>query len=136
MLSFGREMVFLALLFLSALGGNMKIKQGVDLTGMHPQMIHAFNALLAIHIDDGYEATVTSGREGKHSATSSHYSGNAIDVRTKDLPPTLPIETFAQDIRERLPVGFRVIIEGEGQEHEHVHVQYRPVWNEIGLSYE
>ena len=109
----------------------MRVKQGVDLTGMHPMMTFAFGALMAIHIDEGYEATITSGREGKHSPTSSHYAGNAIDIRTHDLPPTLPLELFAADIENRLPVWFQVIIEGEGTSTEHVHVQYRPVLGDI-----
>lgn len=104
----------------------MKFKAGVDATGMHDMMSYAFHALEAIHSKFGYEATITSGRDGKHKENSLHYSGCAGDVRTRDLPRLFGPEKFAQEIRKRLPSGFDVIIH-----KTHIHVEYDPKYGEV-----
>lgn len=99
----------------------MKFKSGVDVSGMHDMMRYAFNALTAIHVEFGYESTITSGRDSKHGFKSKHYAGCAIDVRIRDLPTQLPHTKFAADIKTRLPFGFDVVTE-----QTHIHIEYDP----------
>lgn len=64
----------------------MKIKPGVELRGIQPQM--AIAALIAqeVYIEEASELMITSGVEGQHMATSLHYKGLALDLRMVDWP--------------------------------------------------
>ena len=63
------------------------------------------------------KATITSGTDGKHMTGSLHYSGNAIDLRCKDLNPGL-MSGYLAALKERLGPEFDVVLE-----EDHVHVE-------------
>lgn len=105
----------------------MEVKKGVDVTGLHPMML-----LSIIIINDlfreivGAEAIITSGREGKHSHASFHYSGLALDWRTRHLDPT-QVQIAVREMKKKLePMGFDVILESS-----HIHVEYQPKYGEV-----
>jgi len=64
---------------------DIQIKSGVNITGMRPELV--LGAMIAYSVLDnlGYFLTITSALEGKHSRTSLHYSGNAFDIRSRDI---------------------------------------------------
>lgn len=67
-------------------------------------------------------ATFTSGpeRESKHSFSSLHYNGCAVDVRTRYFTDD---EKYALGdmLRQRLTDEFDVVVEST-----HIHVEYQP----------
>jgi conjugal transfer mating pair stabilization protein TraG len=68
--------------------------------------------------------TITSANDGQHSEKSLHYSGNALDFRTKDyLGDKMAL---VDSIRTALGPDFDVVLEDEGLPNEHVHLEYQP----------
>ena len=68
------------------------------------------------------EVVITSGNDGRHSVTSKHYAGNALDIRTRTLPsPEEDGRAIAQRLNQSLGRDFDVIFEGD-----HIHVEYDP----------
>jgi hypothetical protein len=108
----------------------VKFKHDVRLDLLAPQMLVVLMAVeRAVAIINKaqpvpYEATVTSGNDGKHSARSFHYNGNALDFRTKDLPRSpyaVTAHDYAMLIREGLTRDFDVVVE-----EDHIHVEFDP----------
>lgn len=96
----------------------MKIKQGVSIKGLRPEM------LLGIYIVDpiiesyGQEAVITSCTDGKHKKGSRHYIGLASDFRTWTLDSP---EKCVRAMQEALGNEFDVILETD-----HIHIEYDP----------
>lgn len=63
----------------------MKIKHGVSLKGISPEIIVAILIIEPILNEYGQELVITSGREGQHVKNSAHYRGDAIDFRNWQL---------------------------------------------------
>ena len=68
----------------------------------------------------GRDAIITSAREGNHSRNSRHYSGQAIDLRTRDLTPD-KIEKVRVKLQNSLGKDYDVV-----KEETHIHVEYDP----------
>lgn len=98
----------------------MKLKPGVKLTGLSPQM--ALAALIVRDCYGGGECTITSANDGTHSALSFHYKGNALDFRTKDYAGNK--QALVTKIKEALGPEFDVVLESLGKENEHIHVEW------------
>jgi hypothetical protein len=58
--------------------------------------------------------------DGKHTAGSLHYSGAAIDVRTRDFPPEALPRLIAR-IKACLGDDFDVLLETD-----HIHLEFQP----------
>ncbi len=101
----------------------MKLKDGVELTGLRREIIGAFTVIDQVHQDMSSpqgEATLTSTVEGLHSVKrSAHYSGDAVDVRVWDVDG----QAFADALAIELGVNFVVLFE-----NDHVHVHWGPVY--------
>ena len=69
--------------------------------------------------------TVTSLKDGKHSANSLHYSGLAVDIRSKHLTQEESRKVFFA-LKNDLGPDYDVLLENEGKENEHLHVEYDP----------
>lgn len=66
---------------------------------------------------------ITSGNDRKHMDGSKHYSGKALDFRTKML--TAEQRRMIRDSAVKaLGPEFTVLLEDEGGANEHLHVQY------------
>jgi len=98
-----------------------RFKDGVEFSGMHSRVLAALS-----HIDDATwtwanrDAIITSAREGTHSKGSLHYTGAALDVRTRDMNGSAK-EGYAADLQVALGDDFDVVIEPT-----HIHVEYDP----------
>lgn len=68
-------------------------------------------------IDDD-EFVITSGADGRHSLTSLHYSGNALDLRRRNLRNP---EGVVERLKDTLGIDYDVILEAT-----HIHVEYQP----------
>lgn len=69
------------------------------------------------------DLVITSGSDGIHSGPKDpHYSGEAYDVRTRDLSPAGK-EELVTTLSELLGDRFYAFLEAPGTTNEHVHVQ-------------
>lgn len=75
---------------------------------------------------NGFRATVTSGEDGSHMAQSKHYTGDAIDFRTKDVLNRNTLSAMVNLVRLRLGSDYDVLLESLNQPNEHLHVEYDP----------
>jgi len=98
----------------------MKIKTGVRLTGLQPQMVLAAIIAEGVYKKYGVECVITSGIEGNHSGTSRHYQGFALDIRTRDFKPA-DLKNVEHDLKTALGDDFYVLFEGN-----HFHISFKP----------
>ena len=97
----------------------MKLKPGVDIRGIKPEIIVGMMVCNSI-VPGQAEFVVTAGLDGKHMAGSKHYEGQAIDIRTRDMKPEM-IHPMIQELKEALGYQFDVVLEGD-----HVHLEFDP----------
>lgn len=98
----------------------MKIKQGVSMLGIKPEIVPALLAVDRIYRDLGHTAVITSCTEGNHSEISRHYLGMAIDIRVRQLKPGDAKKVAAQ---LRVDLGPEYFV----YEHStHIHIGYKP----------
>lgn len=99
----------------------LAIKPGVKLKGMTPQISLAADICRSVYEWFGeYDCTITSCTEGKHKRASAHYSGRAIDIRTRHIPESEWAD-LVEALRENLGPEFDVILEAD-----HIHVEWDP----------
>ena len=94
----------------------MNYKNGVKVNGIKPEMTLAIMMVNTVIPD----ATITSVIDGKHSRTSLHYVGYAIDVRTRDIKPKMQTE-YVRQLKEALTDEYDVILESD-----HIHIEFQP----------
>ena len=98
----------------------MRIKQGVVLTGLRTEMLVGLMAVQEIFRKYGEEVVITSVMDGTHSATSLHYAGQAVDLRTRNLSNADVMEIVAE-LKGDLGIHFDVVAEST-----HLHLEYQP----------
>ena len=102
----------------------MKIKPGVLLDKLTPSMAVACVVVESVYRRGGYDATITSGSDGKHTGqplkgdtVDPHYSGRALDFRISDVKSS-ELPDLVQALRTCLGDEFAVL-----QEDTHLHIQ-------------
>lgn len=104
----------------------MKLKSGVSIKLLQPQIVLGIMIIEPVFKDYGTELTITCGSNGKHKvANSLHYQGLAIDIRSHDIKPSL-LHMVLAECRARLGVEFDFILEDEGTPDEHFHMEFQP----------
>ena len=98
----------------------MKLKAGVIIQGIRPELVFALNVADRIYKMFGEILVITSLDDGKHSKLSLHYSGAAADLRTRYFDE-MEIGKVADMLRSDLGVDFDVVIESD-----HIHLEYQP----------
>ncbi len=98
----------------------IKIKPGVRLYGIRPEMVLAIQ--VAAHIYEGFvsEMWVTSCIDGEHKQNSKHYTGSATDFRTSNLPAD-KISTVRDAVAVCLGPDYDVVLEVD-----HLHIEFDP----------
>ncbi len=97
----------------------MRLKRGVKLNGMSPQILLAI--MVAEPIFAKYqkqELVVTSVTDSKHGRGSKHYIGNAVDLRTRNLSNPTAVEIH---LASALGPEFDVVLESN-----HLHIEWDP----------
>ena len=97
----------------------MKIKPGVDLRGLKPELVVAM-ILCDPVVSRHAEFVVTSVCDGKHMQGSKHYEGMAMDIRTREIPPAM-LKPCLEEIKQVLGAQFDAVLEGD-----HIHVEFDP----------
>ena len=107
----------------------IRLKEGVRLTNLCPQMVTAMHIVNEQYIYNGvFECWITSGSDGIHKPTSLHYKGQALDFRLHNVPVLIRSEVI-EKIKAALLHGqgqYEVYHESVGTDNEHLHVEYDP----------
>ncbi len=99
----------------------IKLKSGVSLKGLKPEMLAGLLIVNSVYSEMGYHTIVTSCNDGKHSRGSLHYVGLAVDTRTRNIPTAEQKDKLKDDVAEALGWEFDVVLESD-----HLHVEYQP----------
>lgn len=94
--------------------------QGARIRGIRSEIVWALGVTDEIFARYGVEAVITSGIDGKHSRGSIHYSGGAVDLRSRDFADG-DAEKAVAELKDALGPDFDVILE-----HNHIHLEYQP----------
>ena len=98
----------------------LRLKKGVKMVDIKPQISLA--ATIATSVYDHFDAdcVITSLTDGRHSKNSLHYSGNAMDLRTRNVnkDELLPL---VNTLRKALGENYDTVLE-----KDHIHVEYDP----------
>jgi hypothetical protein len=99
----------------------VSLKPGVSLSVLQPQILLAVIVVESIWRAYGHKSLVlTSVADGVHRSDSLHYVGNAIDIRTRDLPRSRQ-ELLRTLISQALGAEFDVVLESD-----HLHIEFDP----------
>jgi hypothetical protein len=98
----------------------LSLKTGVNVTGLRPEILLA--AIVAERVCESMnvECVITSALDGKHSATSLHYAGAAIDLRVRDFLAG-DARKIVDLIQGKLGADFQVMLE-----KDHAHIEFQP----------
>jgi len=105
----------------------MRIKDdSVRFVGICPQIVLALMVANDAFKEFGQEdLVITSVNDAKHSYTSLHYDGRAVDIRTKNIPRDF-VRQLVLHIGECLGTDFDVLLEDYGGSNEHCHIEWQP----------
>jgi len=96
------------------------LKPGVRVAGLRPEILLAVIAAENVFEKAGVDLVLTAGVDGKHTAGSLHYVGQAVDFRTRDVPAADEPKLLAR-LRECLGPDYDVALE-----IDHLHVEFQP----------
>jgi hypothetical protein len=96
----------------------MRIKSGVQIGGLQPEMILALIIVEPILKKHGQELVLTSGTDSQHSSKSRHYIGYGTDIRSRDIPKEIR-DSVAEEMSRALGTEFYVKFEVH-----HYHIQF------------
>lgn len=99
----------------------MKLLPHVEVGGLSPEILLALLVAESLFTEYGYDLTVTSLKDGRHSTNSLHYIGHAVDIRTMFIPLSRVSEIHSE-LRSELPKDqYDVILEPT-----HIHIEFQP----------
>lgn len=105
---------------------NMQLKPGVKLRDLSPQMALANAVVKSVCDQFSVPCVITSANDATHSVKSLHYSGRALDYRTKYFQLNGHELAFRNAVKEALGDEFDVVLEAIGTPNEHLHVEWDP----------
>lgn len=90
----------------------------INLVGVVPQIFFALYVIDQVYIEKRKDTVITSAIDGRHSKTSLHYSGCAVDIR---IYADIDSVVLVKEIKRRLCIDFDVILE-----KNHIHCEWQP----------
>lgn len=96
----------------------IKIKNGVT-----PRNLYIAAAVANVAELINIEVIITAGTDGRHMKNSKHYTGDALDIRSKNL---VDKKRFLDLVLIRLGDGYQGFLESERSPNEHIHIEYDP----------
>lgn len=98
---------------------SLSIKADVRVFGLRPEILIALIVAEGVYRDAGFDLVLTAGIDGNHAAGSSHYQGEAIDLRTSTIPEDKRAGILAEIIKRLTPDYFAQV------EVDHFHIQWK-----------
>jgi len=99
----------------------LKLKHSVIPQGVRPEILLAVMVADSVYHAFGHECVVTSLLDGTHSRTSLHYTGCAVDLRTRNVPSVEQQQKITEALRKALTADYDVVLESD-----HIHIEYQP----------
>ena len=102
----------------------MRLKEGVVSRGLSNEILLAIMVANEVYAEMRVDLVITSLADGEHSEKSKHHRGDAVDIRTRNLPGGSRGDTakrVSDEIRARLGVHYDVVLEST-----HIHIEYDP----------
>ncbi len=103
----------------------MRLKEGVSIAGVSPELVLGIFIINSVFTRYAKDCILTSVTDGRHREGSKHYSGEAVDIRTKHLTNEEKTE-ITSEIARALGKDFDVILEGIGTDNNHLHIEWDP----------
>lgn len=100
----------------------LSLKEGVSVQGIQPELVLGLVIVSSIweYYTHGIPFVITSVSDGVHSANSLHYSGRAVDIRSRDL--SVPqLNSMIALFRRALGPDYDVVLEPD-----HIHLEFDP----------
>jgi len=97
----------------------MRLKDGVSLNGIKPEVVVALIVCNDIFKNYGQDMVVTSVMDGTHGSKSLHRYGYAVDIRTRNFQYQSDIDLVVKDMKEYLTEDYDII-----KESDHIHLEY------------
>ena len=103
------------------------LKDGVRFSPLRGEIYSIFQTLEEVFAEcaPSAQVVITSANDSVHSVKSLHYTGFAIDVRSKNLSPVEKHAVLAK-LKSLLDKNYDIILESEGKTNEHFHIEYDP----------
>ena len=98
----------------------MKLKKGVKLNGVKPEILIGIMVADSIYIKFDSELILTSVCDGKHGIGSLHYPGLAFDCRTRHLSK-VEKDLIFEELKTSLGDEFDVVLHST-----HIHIEFQP----------
>ena len=98
----------------------MSLKPGVKALGIRPEVILGLIVAEGCYQSFNVEMVVTSIADSRHSLTSLHYTGCAVDLRTRTVLPE-ERQALCTLIASKLSNDYDVILE-----NDHIHLEFQP----------
>lgn len=106
----------------------MRIKdETVSIKGIRTELVLALIIIDQVMQRAGKEALITSGSEEttRHSKTSLHYDGGAVDLRSWWFTHPGKVLALCKVALGNIP-DIDIILENEGEANEHFHMEFQP----------
>lgn len=100
----------------------IRLKAGVKPANL---VILAAVANVSVLMNLPFDVWITSGNDSKHMDGSDHYKNAALDVRSKNFPNRAMKERFLDMVLSRLGPSYRGMLEAEGTDNEHFHIEVK-----------
>lgn len=102
----------------------------VSLKALTTPMLAGWMMVEKAYDDCNYDCIVTSANDGIHGRGSLHFSGNALDFRTKHVERD-DLDILVATVKGALGENeanneYDVILEFRDQPNEHLHVEFQP----------
>ena len=103
----------------------MKIKKGVTLAGIKPELMVGLFIADGVWKSLGQELVITSVTDSKHGKHSLHYTGFAGDLRTRYFDES-EVPAVASALRDALgnSPDFDIVVE-----KTHIHIEWQPEYH-------
>lgn len=95
----------------------INVKPGVVVKEFNNALLKMLEAIDKIFLVLGHVPTITSVNDGTHMQNSKHYTNEAVDLRTRDLPVT-SLPKLCNDLKRVLGPDYDVVLEAD-----HLHIE-------------
>jgi hypothetical protein len=99
---------------------SISLKEGARVQGLAPETVLAITVAGDIFNRFKKEMVITSGTDGQHSHRSLHYTGHAVDIRSRHLTQDQK-SAIARLLKDALGDEYDVVVEPD-----HFHVEFDP----------